>query len=328
MTHQVDTHPPRSNDLTRRQWIVRTSAAATGLIIGPSLSAGAESGKSAPDIEDYPWIDAHSHIWTHDVEKYPLANNYTIDNLKPVFTEQELFQVARPSGVGRVVLIHHHPFHGWDNSYLVDTAAKYPHNFRVVGTVDNLQPDPGARMRKLQQQHVTGLRVTSSLHKEQWLAGGMDEMWRTAAETGQNMCGLINPDEIEQIDAMCTKHPATPVVVDHFARIGVDGVIRDDDVDALCRLARHKHTTVKISAYYALGKKEPPYLDLVPMIRRLLDAYGPERLMWASDAPYQLSGKNTYEASIALVRDRLDFLSKGDREHLLAKTAERVFFST
>jgi hypothetical protein len=35
---------------------------------------------------------------------------------------------------------------------------------------------------------------------------------------------------------------------------------------------------------------------------------------------------NTYQASIGLVRDRLDFLSKADREWLLAKTAEAVFF--
>jgi predicted TIM-barrel fold metal-dependent hydrolase len=59
-----------------------------------------------------------------------------------------------------------------------------------------------------------------------------------------------------------------------------------------------------------------------------LDAFGPERLMWASDAPYQLGRGHTYEDSIALIRDRIEFLSDGDREWLLCKTAERVFFST
>ena len=59
----------------------------------------------------------------------------------------------------------------------------------------------------------------------------MDEMWRTAADTRQNICCLINPGEIGQIDAMCAKHPETPVVVDHFARVGVSSLIRDGDVD-------------------------------------------------------------------------------------------------
>jgi hypothetical protein len=35
---------------------------------------------------------------------------------------------------------------------------------------------------------------------------------------------------------------------------------------------------------------------------------------------------HTYEASIALIRDRVDFLSDGDRRQMLRGTAEKVFF--
>ena len=62
------------------------------------------------------------------------------------------------------------------------------------------------------------------------------------------------------------------------------------------------------------------------MIKRLFEAFGPQRLMWASDSPYQIQGVNNYNASISLVRDRLDFISKEERDWLLRKTAERVFF--
>ncbi|MBO35691.1 MAG: amidohydrolase, partial [Verrucomicrobiales bacterium] len=57
-----------------------------------------------------------------------------------------------------------------------------------------------------------------------------------------------------------------------------------------------------------------------------LDAYGPSRLMWASDCPYQLTAPNTYAASISLIRDRLETLSTSDKEFLLRKTAEKVYF--
>jgi len=125
---------------------------------------------------------------------------------------------------------------------------------------------------------------------------------------------------------MCQRYPNTPVVIDHFARIGADGQMRDNDLQLLVRLARHKHTSVKISAFYALGQKKPPHLELVPMVRRLYETFGPQRLMWASDSPYQLQGVNSYRASISLVRDRLDFVSAADRAWLLCKTAESVFF--
>jgi predicted TIM-barrel fold metal-dependent hydrolase len=62
------------------------------------------------------------------------------------------------------------------------------------------------------------------------------------------------------------------------------------------------------------------------MIGRVLDAFGPERCMWASDSPYQVQPPHTYAASIALIRDQLSGLSAGDKEWVLRKTAERVFF--
>src|SRR3954449_6146112 len=283
--------------------------------------------------EALPWIDAHSHIWPPDVDKYPLAPGQTKKDLDPPsFTDDELLKVARPEGVGRVVLIQHSVYHLWDNSYLLDAVKRNPKRFRVQGMVDDHQPDPGAAMKKLLPLGVTGFRITPFVRTKdeqaRWLdTPGMAEMWATGAKTRQAMCLLINPSDLPAADAMCGRHPDTPVVIDHFARIGADGEIRDADVAALCKLARHKHAHVKVSAFYALGKKKPPHDELVPMIRRLADSFGPKRLMWASDAPYQVQGVNTYGASIGLVRDRLDFLSKADREWLLAKTAEAVYFS-
>ena len=84
---------------------------------------------------------------------------------------------------------------------------------------------------------------------------------------------------------------------------------------------------MKTSAFYALGEKRPPYDDLIPMIRRLVDTFGPERLMWATDCPYQVQDGHKYGDSIALIRDRIDFLSKSDEDKMLRETAERVFFS-
>lgn len=302
------------------------------LAAGVATLGGVMTRTAAANDATSPWIDAHSHIWPPEVDKFPLAPGKTKKDLDPPsFTDEELMKHARPEGVGRVVLIQHSVYHLWDNSYLLDAVKRHPKAFRVQGMVDDHKPDPGATMKGLLPLGVTGFRITPFVRTKEeqpkWLdTPGMAEMWKTGAKTRQAMCLLINPADLPATDAMCARHPDTPVVIDHFARIGADGVIRDDDVKALCNLARHKHVHVKVSAFYALGKKKPPYDDLTPMIRRLLDSFGPNRLMWASDAPYQVQGVNTYKASITLVRDRLDFLSKADREWLLARTAEAVFF--
>lgn len=274
------------------------------------------------------YIDAHSHIWTTDVEKYPLAPGRTVADLAPrSFTDDELLETAKPHGVTRVVLIQHSLFYLWDNSYMLDATKRRPDTFRIVGMIDDRGDDPAAAMKSLAKRKVNGFRITPRIHgKDKWLNGpGMAAMWRTAVDTRQAMCCLINPDDVPGVSAMCKKFPETPVVIDHLARIGVDGEVREADTKALCDLARHPNLAVKVSAFYALGKKTPPHTELIPLIRRVFEAFGPKRLMWASDCPYQLDGDNTYASSIDLVKNRLDFLSDADREHLLRRTAERVF---
>ncbi|MCY2966613.1 MAG: amidohydrolase family protein [Planctomycetota bacterium] len=313
--------------LTRRS-LLKTGVAAIAASALPVVTSSTAHA-AGPDLAKHPLIDAHSHIWSPDTDKWPLEKGQTkADLAPPSFTPEELFAVAHPVGVGRVVLIQHHIYHGWNNTYLTDSAASHPGAFSVVGMIDDQQPHADTKMDALLKKHVRGFRITPFIYKDKWLSSdGMSLMWKHAAKTGQSMCCLIDAQHLEEVGAMCEKHPHTRVVIDHFARIGADGEVRDADVAKLCALAKHKHTHVKISAYYALGKKKPPYLDLVPMIRKVFDAYGPERTMWASDAPYQIQGDNTYQASIDLVKDKLDFLTAGDRDWLLRKTAEKVFFS-
>lgn len=290
--------------------------------------ANAAAPAGPPNLEKHPYIDAHSHVWSPDTDKWPLEKGQTKADLKPAsFTPAELLAQAHPVGVGRVVLIQHHIYHGWNNTYLTDCAAAFPGTFAVVGMIDDQQPGVVGKMDALKKQRVTGFRITPFIYKEKWLeSDGMHALWKHAAETGQAVCCLLNPEHLAGVGQMCERYPQTRVVIDHFARIGADGTVRDADVAALAALAKHRQAHVKLSAYYALGKKQPPYLDLVPMVRRLLDAYTPERCMWASDAPYQIEGNNGYAPSFALLRERVE-LSAGDRDWLLRKCAERVYFA-
>ena len=317
-------------DRKRRAFLAAGSAAVACGLVGWDGTSPASAAEPAVDLEKHPYIDAHSHVWSPDTKRWPLANNKTqADLAPPSFTPDELLKLAHEQKVGRVVLIQHHTYHGWDNAYLIDCAARFPGAFVVTGMLDDRkQKDIPAKMDELLKQRVKAFRITPWIYKESWLdSPGMEAMWKHAAKSGQIMSCLIDAADLVPVDAMCGKHSDTPVVIDHFARIGVDGTIREADVKNLCGLARHKNVFPKLSAYYALGKKESPYLDLVPMIRRVLDAYGVERCMWASDAPYQADKGHKYGDSIALIRDRLDFLSAGDKEQLLRKTAERVYFS-
>lgn len=294
-----------------------------------------DARKPTPELAEGD-VDAHSHIWTPDVAAYPLANGNTVENLGPrSFTAEELLAIANPLGITRVVLIQHRPYHGVDNSYILDSISKHPGVFSAVSCIDETAHGAdGAgiaeEMDRLKQMGTRGIRIRPGEGgTKDWKdSPPLRAMWEHAAESGIAICPLINPEDLPQVDRMCEVYPESNVVVDHFARIGVDGKIRKRDLDQLCRLARHKKTYVKLSAFYALGEKKPPYDDLKPMIGRLIAEYGPERLMWASDNPYQLSPPNTYAASLDLIKNRCDFLSADDKTWVLRKTAEQVFFAS
>jgi predicted TIM-barrel fold metal-dependent hydrolase len=271
-------------------------------------------------------IDAHVHVWTDDRAKYPRA--FEQPSYKPDrFNPEDLFRHSRPLDVRRIVLIQM-SFYRFDNSYMLDQISAYPGVFSGVGIVDSNASTPERKMLELARRGVRGFRIVPDGKATTWLdTPGMQAMWKMGADKRLAMCGLIGPDALPSVDRMCAKFPDTPVVIDHLARIGSTGTVSDEDVRALCRLAKHRNVTVKASAFYALGKKQAPYADLVPLIRRVFEDFGPRRLMWASDSPFQVEDGHRYASSLELVRDRLPFLSAEDKSWMLEKTAASVFFN-
>lgn len=276
------------------------------------------------------YIDAHVHVWTPDTDRYPLASGFRKEDMKPAsFTPEELFKHCRPAGVGRINLIQM-SFYGFDNSYMLDMIAQHPGVFVGTAVIDPLGKDPAGLMDELAKKGVRAFRIHPQLSQqpvEQWLRpAGYEKMFAAGARNNQAMSCLIGPDGLPELDRLCTLFPDTPVIIDHLARIGADGVIRDADVDRLCAMAKHKRVLLKVGAFYALGKKKAPYDDLAPLIKRAVTAFGPHRCMWESDCPFQVQSEHTYQASIDLILHRLDFLGAEDKEWLLRKTAESFFF--
>jgi predicted TIM-barrel fold metal-dependent hydrolase len=312
-------------NLSRRSF-GRTTLAGAAALAGATVSA--RPLPAADEQKPTGWIDAHVHIWTPDTTNYPLSPNFKqADMQPPSFTADELFGHCRPAGVGRIVLIQM-SFYEYDHKFMLEAMKAHEGVFSGVALIDYQADDVTDRMESLASQGVRGFRLHSRGTAKDWVNDrGMEKLWRKAADAGWAVCPLINPTDLVYVDALCKKFPDTTVVVDHFARIGINGAVDSEQLDMLCRLARFSNTHVKTSAFYALGKKTAPYEDLIPMIQKVVDSFGPDRLMWASDCPFQVQGNHDYQSSIALIRDRIDFLSASDKQWMLRDTADKVFFS-
>jgi predicted TIM-barrel fold metal-dependent hydrolase len=277
------------------------------------------------------YIDAHVHVWTPDIAHYPLAEGYKRENMNPrSFTPEDLFKHTRPVGVNRINLIQM-SFYGFDNRYMLDMINLHKEVFVGTAVIDVMAKEPDRLMGELAKQRVRAFRIHPRLSQQppaRWLEpAGYGRMFAAGAKNNQAMSCLIDPDGLPELERMCKQYPDTPVIIDHLCRIGTSGTIAERDVDALCAMAKHKKVMVKVGAFYALGKKQPPYTDLAPLIQRVVETFGPRRCMWESDSPFQVQDPHTYRDSIDLVRTRLKFLSAEDKDWLLRRTAEEFFFN-
>jgi predicted TIM-barrel fold metal-dependent hydrolase len=212
---------------------------------------------------------------------------------------------------------------------MLDMMKMYPDVFVGTAVIDPLADGVEKLMAELAGQGVRAFRILPKLSKlppDKWLEpDGYGKMFATGAKNNQALSCLIDPDALPEVDRMCRKYPDTPVIIDHLSRIGVSGKIDEKDVETLCGLAKHPRVMVKVGAFYALGAKKPPYADLGPTIKKVVQAFGAKRCMWESDCPFQVVD-HKYLDSIDLVKSKLDFLTDDDREWLLRKTAEEFFF--
>ncbi|MBT4499489.1 MAG: amidohydrolase family protein [Gemmatimonadetes bacterium] len=287
-------------------------------------------------------VDAHVHVWTDDTEKYPLAPGFQKDDLwLPSFTPEEHFQYSRAVGKVRMNLVQM-TWYGLDHSYILDRIVGDPTTFTGTGMVsavaDVSLPPPDRAMRVLAAGGIRAFRVrggrarTSFGDPNRWLEyPGYDLMFTAATEDNLGLSFLMGLEDLPDLDRMCARYPDAPVILDHVCGVRIrDGLFPETELQALCRMARHRRVMVKLGPFQALGDGRAPYLDLLPLIERIVDAFGPERCMWESDSGGPVVMQNPhrdYQAAIDLILDRADFLSAGDKEQILAKTAADFFFA-
>lgn len=289
---------------------------------------------AAPPARREGYIDAHSHVWTPDTTRFPLGPWIAPDKMDPAsFTAEQLLAVAGPCGVDRVVLIQHAPYYGDDNAYLFDCVSRFAGTFSVVAIVDERRSDLGDHLRLLARQGARGLRIgparyadrTPVKDPDRWLdAPAMRNLWTAATDQGLILCPLVDARYLPTLEPMLARFPNTTVVLDHFGHARAD---RPEDLAALLRLARYRHVHVKVSGFYKFGDQKPPYDDLAPIITHVANAFGPDRLLWGSDCPYQIMAGHNYPDAIRLIESGLDTLSPAARNAILRGTAERLFFS-
>ena len=123
---------------------------------------------------------------------------------------------------------------------------------------------------------------------------------------------------------MAERFPGVNVVLDHLAGLPLDADTQAPLLPAVLRLAAYPNVYVKVSNLQGKSDQEYPFTDVYQLVRRIYDAFGPQRLMWGTNFPGVMKGVG-YGPALEMFRDHVDFLTDDDREWLFHRTAERVW---
>ena len=100
------------------------------------------------------YIDAHVHVWTDDIETYPLAPGFKKEDMKPpAFPPEEALAHARPCGVDRIVLIQM-SYYRFDNTCMLEAMREYEGVKAVRYVIRNSN----------RKKHVTGVILTAGIY--------------------------------------------------------------------------------------------------------------------------------------------------------------------
>jgi predicted TIM-barrel fold metal-dependent hydrolase len=212
----------------------------------------------------------------------------------------------------------------WDNSYLADVLKQYPKYFHGVARVNPEDPAaPDHLSRLVERQGFRGVRISPAGGAQgDWFRGPlMPPLWARCRALKVPMTVLAPVTRMPDVALLADKFPDLTIVIDHMADSPLD---RPELLEHLIALKRFPKLFVKISHTWSLSKQPYPYPDAQAQVKRLYDAFGPQRLMWGTDWP--VSERHcTYAQTLAVVRDEMKFLNEEDKSWILSKTIQQVW---
>jgi L-fuconolactonase len=236
-------------------------------------------------------IDAHHHVWDLAVRDQPWMVGDALAPLRRTFSLADLGRELDGRGVDGTVVVQTVSVME-ETTELLALAAEHPTLAGVVGWVDLTAADAGDRLAALREL-PGGDRLVGIRHQVQdeddpeWLC--RDDVRRglaAVAAAGLAYDLLTLPGQLAAADATARALPDARFVVDHLSKPPIATGALEPWATRIRALAAHENVTCKLSgmvteAEWAAWTVEDlrPYADVV------LEAFGPERVMFGSDWP-------------------------------------------
>jgi predicted TIM-barrel fold metal-dependent hydrolase len=297
-------------------------------------------------MHDLPIVDAHMHLWDLDRLHYgwlqddPLPNNPAGDISSLAHRHYRLDDyLADAAGWNVVKTVHIEcglPLKDQlaETDWLQDMARTRAYPQAIIAGVVLQAPDVLARLEaQAGRPNVRGVRQIVNWHRDPAKTYTdadllQDERWRAGfaalARFGLSFDLQIYPSQMPAAAELAALHPTVPLILNHA------GMPTDRDrsglgmwKEGLRLLAARPNVSIKVSG---LGMVDRTWTveSIRPFVLGVIDAFGPDRSMFASNFPvdriHGAFGRH-FEAYDEITQD----FSPTERRRLFSGTAERIY---
>lgn len=278
-------------------------------------------------------IESHVHLFAGDPARFPYNTAVYKPRKAPV---EEYVKFAREARIDHALIVHPEPYQD-DHRYLEYCLAHGPSPDFFKGTClfDPIDPATPKRMQALVQRNpgrIVALRIhevhpagtpstTTGVIRDRDLKDPrMAVTWRAAHQLGLAIQIQCIPHYAVPIGELARQFRETPIVLDHLGRPGQGTPEEYDQVLKLAELPRMymKFTSTGVES----ASKEPfPHADAKPLVKRVYDAFGPDRMIWG-----ELGGNMAeFERAVQLFDVMFDFAPEPERAKIRGLNAKQLF---
>jgi predicted TIM-barrel fold metal-dependent hydrolase len=278
-------------------------------------------------------IESHVHLFSDDPERFPLSS---ASYKPPPYPVEQFVKFASEAAIDHAVIVHPEPYQD-DHRYLEYCFSREPSKGFFKGTClfDPIDPRTPQRMQALAKANpgrLVALRIheihaagtpstTSGAIRDRDLAHPqMPQTWRSAHELGLAIQLHMIPHYAPQVAELAAKFRGVRVILDHLARPGQG---TGEEYDDVLRLAKIPGVYMKFSntGVTSASKQPYPHLDAKPLVKRVYEAFGPDRMIWA-ELGSDMAG---FERANELFATMFDFVPESARAKLRGLNAKGLF---
>lgn len=274
-------------------------------------------------------VDSQIHLWPANTPERPWVPG-TRPQLPEPFTIERVIPMLDEAGVDRVVIVPP-TLEGERLDYAQEAVNRYPGRFAIMARVPLDKPDRAQRLASLRDQPgVLGVRLNFVGQQAAWLNDGTADWFWSAAEKASLPVMFLTSGQTSLFAGIAERHPQLTLILDHMGvgaglrpHLDSSGVVRNNLVpEAIAQsaaLAKYPNVSVKLSSVPLISTEPYPFRDTIPHIRRLFDAYGPQRCHWGTDVTNSLA-RATYRQRVTQFTEELTFLSEDDKDWIMGRS--------